>query len=273
MGLIDSLRSTARLIFRLLPYVDVARFNYTIVVSTGRTGTKALSTIIRNCKSTLSVHEPFKTHTFSNLSGISFRQVYLEDRNLFLKKALASRNSNILESDGFLRYCLHSLVESFPSVKVLHVVRNPIDFVMSYASRATSEMDPTPRYLNDNHFDKEMKLPKEVLGRKWESMDIIMRGAWVWYNENCRIERAIENGENYMLIRFEDIFETWNQTAFLQLKEFLEIQDLSSELFLNANRINRTQSFLVPPYNDWTEEQRTFFHSLTDSLATKYGYQ
>lgn len=250
------------------------------IVSSGRTGTKALAHHLDKCYPDVrALHEPTPSWRLRRCSAMALAgrltRRQLVDRLASARRALVERCDRpiYIESNPFLAGFIEAFGDVFDSPLVLHVVRDPRSYVRStlnwgsfrgiklLASRLVPYWVPKPEHRPDNR------------ERRWSQMSRVEELAWYWKTVNTALSRGQAiYGERYRCVRFEDLFARDGSG----LKRFVEWAGLpwKPELAASANseNVNASSVQACPQWDRWPDAWRDeLLHHCRD-LMIQYGY-
>jgi len=255
-----------------------------VIVSTGRTGTKYFAQLFSSHKNYIAKHEPAP---ICNVQGFSYLKGEIGDDELmkFLLKGRkkiyneirkAERNS-YLESNGGLIFLIPFLDKIFPNLRVAHIIRDPRDIVRSGCSRTEElEGELSLKYENENSWlIKSYELPNDKYKDHWHQMDMPERFMWMWNLKNQYADNIVQRSEAMQTFRFEDVFSDELQMA--NIIDFLSFENEApwthSEIKERIARpVNQTTQFQFPDYDDWSLELRDKLEQHCGVLMKKYKY-
>lgn len=254
-----------------------------IIVSTGRTGTVALSRILAGYHpAVVALHEPAFSRML-RLAGnlyvagqLSRRQVVRLLRLTVGRRARGADAPLYIEASPLLRTVLVPLVEDvLPRSRIVHVVRDPRDYVRSYinhgifhgikglAARAVPYAVLKPEHL------------ERAPARRWHEMSPVEAIAWRWQTLNGLIEdagRALQLGSSYRRVRFEDLFHGDDPAELAHLCEWLGLDPARMPEGARAEPANASRRRVMPDRAEWPEEWHAVVERSCGSLMTRYGY-
>jgi hypothetical protein len=261
--------------------------DYVAIVSTGRTGTKFFSSFFNEIPNTLAFHEPFISSQKLSFSffkkEVNFEnalKLFLRERKVIQYRMLKDHQSFFIESDGFLRLLI-PVIKTLPNYKIIHVIRDPKDWVTSFANRTIYvNGEPKSRYLDDNNWGIT---PYDVQGTDkltidhWQKKDIIFRGIWAWKFYNSEILRQIKDDDNCISIRFEDIFsKDKNFEGTTKLCEFIGLNlDQIGSSFVEQkmdNRVNTTKDNIFQKTESWNIDHLRYLNDQCSDMLKKFNY-
>lgn len=166
----------------------------------------------------------------------------------------------------------------FPRATVIHIVRNPVDYVASavrfrseshwkgFLGKVVPDLFPSPTYFGIN--------------RPLNSMTAVERAAWFWYVSNRHIIESTP-GDSCTIRRFyfEEVFGTNNRPETVcNLAHELRIPELRQPAFSTALKgipVNATRGVSQTDHtslNPTTAEIRIAVRGWAGSLAERLGY-
>lgn len=249
--------------------------NLGLIISTGRTGTQFFSYFINaNTRNAICLHEPPPSRRFkffSNLyldgkvGGRFIARHYAQCRRNFWK---AAGERYYIESNNFLFGCLRPLVMHFPSVKLVHVVREPKAYILSHLKhgfwlgikKVTAQY--VPYWLEKVALAPEDRInPVRILAHRW-----------VYVNEAIASRNA---DADYRLVRFEDVFSpdpSCARAAIDSISAFFDLHirdpDKTASLLRHKKNIGRRS---VAAVRIGAEDER-YIERVCGRLSRRYGY-
>jgi len=272
--------------FHLNFYKKWNHLNTCIIVSTGRTGTLFFKDFFNHHFNDLAAfHEPYPD--LFTLGVTSFRSGWSTTKNQRnIKHArfkiindLKNKNiSNYIESNNNIVLLLKDFLKVFPNTKVLHIVREPSDYIRS----AYSKKHGTTNYAVFEDHDPRKRLtakdfPTDALAKSWDTLNRFKKICWTWKKYN---ELILEQSQNspYLLMKYEDIFspergKTSLKTIidFFELAPFQKADDVVLFDSLSVKK-NKTENYTLGRPTQWNSEYQLFFNELLGSDVKKYGY-
>ncbi len=260
---------------------------YVAIISTGRTGTRFLSSLInRHTSDCYSLHEPFgirtknlaiKYHKGEINKQIASKQI-TRQRVAILRNLYILGKNTFVESDGNLTYLLPVIRSNFSKYKIIHVIRDGKDVVRSFCSRTVNlNGHIVQKYALKQYWPfVPMDVGVELDTNRWRELSLIGKGAWSWNYLNKYILEEEAQDENILSVRFEDIFNAGDDFSCLKsIFSFIGTKCLANDKELKAAmkvKINRTKKFLVPPFEDWSEDDQKLFFEFTTDINHIFGY-
>jgi hypothetical protein len=172
------------------------------ILSTGRTGTHFFENYINStCPEYVCLHEPHPSRRFKIFSNMYLQgrisekfvyKRYVKARKKYFKKY---QNISYVESNNFMFGCIPALSRYLPELHVLHIVRNPFEYIMSHlnhgfwSGKKKIVAKYVPYWLEDIESGRD---PVRLLANRW------------FYVNECISGYATFT--KYLRVRFEDLF-------------------------------------------------------------------
>jgi hypothetical protein len=234
-------------------------------LSTARSGSKWLSTVLDKASSLKSQHEFLLNHrmvegnivadkrTADGFTDLQSGPSEVMDLLLEMRPWIEELDKDYAEVNVYLERFLTELAEVFPEAVNVHLHRHPCDVVRSIINRFWYD---TPEDNRHPHFS--------VPG--WNGLSQFQQACWYARTVN---ENLIKNCSN----RF--CFEKMVSKP-VELNRILDSLDvafyprLAAPLFKKKINANTRNDF--PPYREWTRSQRVFYHDTCDDVNKTLGY-
>ncbi len=176
-----------------------------------------------------------------------------------------------IEINPFLHPLAPVLHELVRPLRVVHLVRDPRDWIRSMANfgaagwrRHVIEFVPFARTVHP-----------EARSR-WRSLDTISRFAWRWRLANEQLRASGAHAEHYCLIRYEDLFSeerSLAQATARRLFDSMPPRDSGGELDANRERrVNPSRGGKVGPWQHWPRETQQRVMEICAPLLAPMGY-
>ncbi len=261
-------------LMHLVPKQDWTGIDKYFIISTGRTGTKFLARFINGFDSTLSLHEPHPD--FVNL-GVDYASGKVSEekasrriergRRVLCKLVKKQGASRYVEPNNRLFSLIDVLEKVFDDIKIIHIVRDGRDYVRSGMSRGWyKEVDIDIRLEASEFEDDEYR-------DRWEEMSRFEKICWRWQKKDGFIYRSLEGKDNYIRVKFEDIFEGDNYTGLKKICEYMNIPKKevkrNIELMMD-NKINATKEYEIPHWSEWGKEMIETFEEIAGEHMKRY---
>ncbi len=243
-----------------------------IVLSTGRAGTNYLQRLLGRADGAPDVPHQQAGARLLNVVGTAAFQL---GQPAFAERALrAVRGPGRFAStaDPLLTMALLQTLPADASATILHLVRDPRDFVRSFLSwkrqslkrtvlhHAVPLWQPNPFLAGDAGFAESVRMTK------------FERFAWVWAYKNQAIIDRFGDCPGYHRFRLEDLTDAERgpaETGRLLAALGLE-QDTLAQPEARA-RVNKSRA-LFPAWRDWTPRQAAVLDRRAGPLMERLGY-
>jgi hypothetical protein len=252
-----------------------------LIISTGRTGTIFFSRLFADLypAEAASYHERGASRPIQILTNLHFAR-------LLPKRALTAAwkvlKGNEIEScekpfhidaNCFL-YGLAALApELYPSVRIIHIIRDPRDYVTSHLNFSRQkETSFIANYLipfwQPNPF-----LVGEIPWKRVFNFSRFERYCWIWDFKN-RVMSSLEGTETaYLRVRFEDLFETSDSIeSFNAITDFIGLPRAKGIEDYFQTRVNQSGRNAFPDWADWPPRQCAQLQALCGKQMTRCGY-
>lgn len=200
------------------------------------------------------------------------QQTILRHRKRTLKRA---DGCIYIESNGCLILLLSPLKALIKNLKVIHVVRNPIDFVRSGVNRVYLRHGEMVQTYAEEASWKLRSTDFPGSQEDWSSLDIYERFMWTWRFKNERGQRFVsENPGCALTVRFEDIFHSKDHHGLRSILNFLGLSHHSSQFDSQAfaKVISPSMAALAEPFEAWPARRRNSLERICGGLARTWGY-
>jgi hypothetical protein len=263
---------------RLLPSI-VHRFartkgKYTMyfVVSTGRSGTKTLATLLSLTGGCVCMHEPFpqlimesSAYRYGTISDVELLDLLRETRSPHVDGSI------YCESNQTLSLIIPLLSEAFPEARFLWLIRNGLDMVASaYAKQWYSGHSENHDRYEDCPPIERAWIDGRIRGDQcgdmspdaWRRLDRFRRCCWYWDYVNRTIEDDLTQyaANRFELLRLEDLNE--------RLPELLSWMGLKATITPVAKRTNVGKRKPYP-WTEWSDAQRAAFEATCGELMDR----
>jgi len=274
--------------FRILHHVDratiaemVERYAPVFVLSTGRSGSKFIVELLNLSPLMRAFHEPRPTlQYFSDFASRHQDQPevlrgMIEAARMELVLETFIHGKIFVESNQCLAFFAPALSGLFRSVKFIHLVRHPGDFVASAVRKGW--------HKNDSIWEAgRVKLADEC---RWNAMDQVERLGWLWAYTNRFIRDFLSTlpGEQALTCRLEDLLTCTRQVQSLfsfcgsglpDMERLREVQGRPvNRLWVGADEPdNMKKDPGFPAYDDWPEERKRVLWDMVNETAGGFGY-
>ncbi len=274
--------------FKMIHHVDQRTidemyhdYSPVFVLSTGRSGSKSIVSLLNLSDNVTAYHEPRPTLEY--FSDYAFH--HQQEEEILTNMIDAARMESILEvfiknqiyveSNQCLTFFAPVISRLFKKSKFVHLVRHPGDFVRSAVRKGWHKNDSIWESGRVKMGDKE----------QWAQMDQIERLSWLWMTTNQFIEdfKTQVHKSRAFTIKFEDLVE--KKKTVEKLLEFIDCHPIAPEKIeqIQRTRINELQIHPHEPptmkkvvdfpfYNQWDEETKNKLAGIVKDTSSRYGY-
>jgi len=251
------------------------------ILSTGRSGSKAIAKMIDQHKDAECYHD-----TFTHLNTWSCDYLYDKSKKEVIKnKLLSLYNATSLgqgkifgQSDQKIAPLVPILTELFPTAKFIWLIRDPYEFVNSGYARGWFDNSEFGYPKNEKEFFKKEVTPSRFdayhrcsgvkVGAftedEWRIMTAFERICWYWSYWNDLIETNLETlpKKLHLKVKLEELQQ--------QKDSILEFVGLPSNSY-KAEKVN-TAYYRKPDKSQWTLKMNTIFENYCEDRMKKWGY-
>lgn len=240
--------------------------NFFLITSTGRTATTLFAKLFNSLDGFYVVHEPLGRFELryhrKSLEDPSFSRKFISS---FRLQEIAYR---VLETDCVragevnpgLRRNLEDIKHFLPTMKIVHIVRDPRDFVTSALNRET--------FLEGNEYFNMTPLNDIIDSRKWQKMNRFEKicAYWTYENEYMRLHSDVT-------VKFKKLMTDYEYFK-SKLLDILGI-DLDYETWADAmgSKVNANENILPETlFENWTDNQKNIFIEICGDEMQACGY-
>lgn len=276
--------------FKILHHVDQEtiermynEYSPIFILSTGRSGSKFIYTLLSQSNELQSYHEAFpnlqyfSNYAYQNQSKRDVLIKMIEAARMELILDAFNNNRIFVESNQCLVFFSYALAELFKRSKFIHIIRHPGDFIVSAIKKGW--------HMNDSIWEAgRVKLNNE---EEWCNMSQIERLAWTWSVTNQFIRDFGVNigAERFTAFKIEDIYSDRYQVHSLLNFIGFEIKisddvmkDIQSK---KVNEIgihpdeppNMKKVLSFPAYKDWVYADKEMIKKYIKPLSDALHYE
>ena len=169
-----------------------------------------------------------------------------------------------VEANNFLAGFARSITTQLTEPIIIHVVRDPRTYIRSAVNNGA---DVGLKGFINRHVPYA-HLPLDSASRN----PVLLRSATYWTLVNAVLDEVGQNYRYYYRFRYEDIFGSSHE----RLHEFarlIGIEPESGRLLPMNRKMNASWSKILPPWDQWTDEDRSIVWSTCGGLMKRYGYE
>lgn len=259
------------------------------ILSTGRTGTVYISSLLDQVKGVISAHEP-KPSRVLNAWTTAFLEGKVSDK--FMAAALAGKRQKLgrrhqdiyVEMNNFVAGFAAAADETFTNTKIIHIVRDPRDFITSLTNRGDND---GIRLLFNKYVPYWAYVPK---GAKKRNLTAVSRAAyrWVAINEYLN-DWGKQHADKYQLFKFEDILShadpkkidpvlsaigltksQINKLNYSPTSRYKKARFSPIDRPIDANNTSSRQ--IMAKWPEWSDADKRLVAKICGPLMKTYGY-
>jgi hypothetical protein len=196
-------------------------------------------------------------------------KIYQKGRQRWLSQGNAGER--FIEINPFISPLAPKLGNIVRPLRVVHMVRDPRDWIQS--------MGTFKAWGWRKHFIDYVPFAQSIhpaISREWLRMDPIRRLAWRWRLANEQIEACRDACERYELVRYEDLFNTDEETRLIAIKTIVEVlaPDASPDFSKVpwGKVVNPAGGNPIPASHEWSDAVRDDVQKIVGALMVRYGY-
>lgn len=248
------------------------------VLSTGRVGTQTLAALLQLTSGFVVYHEPYPR--LYGLSQLAYR--YSEEelvRQTLLEAFLSARESlfnkaqvwgrGYAETAPHITFLAPVIAEAFPSVRFIHLVRDPRMVIRSGLRRGWYEGHPFDR-------TRIQPRPGDPHADFWPHYSAFEKNTWLWAETNQWILSFLSTfpQEQQLRLYSEDMFSA-NERTLASLYEFAESPVPSKRKIKRVlgKKLNAQRTGSFPEPGEWNEEMESRVRALAGDVARQLGYE
>lgn len=243
------------------------------VLSTGRTGTLLLNSILQLSPNAMPMHEPQpelyrpsrRAYEEINRRPDIYREVFKSAREEYLLKS-AQQEKVYIETNNQITFFAPIIRNVFPRAVFIHLVRHPADFVRSGIRRKW--------YTGEHSHDIGRIVPlKEPYKTSWPQMSPIEKMGWLWNETNTCISEFVKtiDQDSWLLVRSEDLFS--EVAVSKRIFNFLGISGINERHVqrLIATPQNPQRKGFFAKYPEWSASDKEALKKIA-TLSENFGY-
>lgn len=209
-----------------------------------------------------------------HLSGLSSQTLPLWAWRRTISTDVTSCSKDFyIDSNNHLYGLAPFLPQLYPNLHVIHIVRDPRDYVRSHLNWARHR----PKSFVANYLTPFWQPSAFLLGEmnlaEWIRATQIERFAWIWNFKNRFIEQLEETKTPYLRVHFEDFFNGPHPSEHLNsMLSFIGLPKVSNVDEQFQRSVNPARKRSLPTWKKWTSEQCQNLQALCGKTMGRYGY-
>ena len=246
-------------------------------LSTGRAGTSLLYRVFDELYPDINISHQTNWSRFLNVAGnLPFR-----DKSIFSLYALLKKteipNSTV---DPLLSVPISRVIQftkiNTTEYKIIHLVRDPRTFVSSFMNWKNSSFKKKILHYVIPFWQPTQRLNSGLTIKERIAFDKFKQFCYVWTYKNDMFHRLFSNGNNYFLLRLEDLTDpVTSKKVFTELIAFLDLPLRNEMDFpdLLSKKMNVSKKKSFPGYQNWTFDQKEYLKKVCGPLMCQFGYK
>jgi hypothetical protein len=262
------------------------------VVSTGRSGSNMIASVMAMHPSILGLHEP---RPLMNLEAYSYWSGKIK-RNRIQESVIHKRDHLIhetiknnyiyLESSHFCSHLIPILYEKYDA-KFIHLIRDGRKFLISGLNRdwwfsSRSDKNQTEIVVDSIKVYFRRKLFIDI-GREWHDHRLdppkkykskLEKTSWLWLEINEAILNSLKDvpAEDQITVRLED----FNKEKIVEILNFINLNydiEILEKMYLKSVEMpNKTRTKRINKFSDLRPDEQELFWSITHGMMQEFGY-
>ncbi len=179
-----------------------------------------------------------------------------------------------LVSNGFNFLAVKYILEIYNDVKVVHAIRDPRTFVISYINFIDGRWQSKLANRMIPYWHLSGYRQGSFSNQTWKSFNRIEKYVWYWCYKNDFIESNYGNQkENYLRLRLEDIENGSLRVGQLAaLHDFVGLPFQKDYAVFFDKKVNESRGELLPKWQKWNKNQAKKVYQICAPLMKRYGY-
>ncbi|MEW6240181.1 MAG: sulfotransferase domain-containing protein [Chloroflexota bacterium] len=252
-----------------------------LIISTGRTGTIFFSRLFADLYPTeaASYHERGASRPIQILTNLHFARLLPKSALTAAWKVL--KGSEIaacgkpfhIDANCFL-YGLAALApELYPNVKIIHIVRDPRDYVTSHLNFSRQKETSFIANYFVPFWQPNPFLVGEIPWTRAMGFSRFERYCWVWDFKNRLMSSLEGTGTAYLRVRFEDVFDAPDPAEpFNAITDFIGLPRAKGIADYFRTRVNQAGRNAFPDWTDWPPRRCAQLQEVCGKQMARYGY-
>jgi hypothetical protein len=214
--------------------------------------------------------------THAHLSGFSPISAPISAWERAVKPGLLDCPNDIyIDSNNQLYAFIHLHPGFYPGLRVVHLVRDPREYVRSHINWARHRVKSFIANYLTPFWQPNAWLLKEMSYKTWWHLSRFERFCWIWDYKNRIIGQFEHRAYPYLRLRFEDFFDGLDPINELnRLLTFIGQEPTSSQAsqHLFDRPINPGKRKTLPPWTQWSRAQCIQLDTHCAQTMTSYQY-
>jgi hypothetical protein len=248
-------------------------------VGSHRTGSKSQAAFFsRYLPNTIGIHQRTSQQWLNLISnfyaaGWMPRVMYRWLVNKLLINWIDQQDSEyVVETNGFNLIALELLLEHFPNMRMVHVVRDPRSFIRSLINFRKHSAVRRFIIIHLPFWELKAHYLGKTTFKEWLGLSEAERITWQWRVKNEYIIDRFSDLPNYIQVNFEELYNP-NSDTFSSVLSFLGVRDKITEIApFYGDQVNSSRDSGYPDWQTWDAEFASNVDSICGDLMRKLGY-
>lgn len=251
------------------------------VIGSHRTGTKALANFFKDSFRNVTSYHQYNGMRFTNIFTTMYVEKLLPQKVfdvlvyfILIRRIKRHHSEYYIEVSGLNYIAANNTKKYFPDVKVIHIIRDPRDFVTSFLNWVHGRWKSWIAHNLTPFWNVNGYLVGEMSKTEWNTIDEFERYCWYWKYKNQKIlDLYSEDKENFITFRFEDLVSSSdNKKSLEELLTFIGLPFLPGceEYFRTKQNMSNKQ--YVPRWRSWNNTQCKQLEKICGQLMKQYNY-
>lgn len=250
-----------------------------LMISTGRTGTKFFAELLDVHYAQVKSHHASRYSTLINvISNANLMKILpvdiLEGIWVLLKKGerLACRKPIYFDANNHLYALPYLAPRLYPNMKVIHIIRDPRDYVRSHLGWALNR--PKSHLANFwlPFWQPNGYLAGDMTRRQWSGLDMLERFSWIWLYKNRVIEKIKDGMTPFLQLKFECFFRKFDIDAYKELIQFIGLPFKGETLEEFQTPKNQSRRAPFGRWPKWSDKQCAKLDRICGEFMRKHDY-
>lgn len=249
-----------------------------VILSTGRSGTNFLANILKVLDSKYRVkHQQWGSRIINIIGTASICcPKYFKVFNPFILRLCFKKKEEDIIVDPLMSLFIYNtiLLDKDQSAKVVHLIRDPRDFVTSFINWKSGSFKKTILHHIVPFWQPNPWLCGDVSLYDWLKMSKFEHYCWIWKFKNELFKTSNNPNNSYILVKMESLTESPDSN--INISSLLNFIDKSGTHHnfrgFDNSKINNSINQNFPPWNKWTKEQAIILDHWCGDLMKELGY-
>jgi len=246
-----------------------------LILSTGRTGSTFISKGLSDSVDNRTIEHQITGSRIINVLGnlVCAQRLSLPKAKL-VSNGLLGFDLQVSTSDPLRSMLLYAQLQSKemrPDVLIVHVIRDPRDFVTSFMNWKNQSLKRRILHHVVPFWQPSPWLAGEISFYKRFEMNKFEHFCWIWNYKN-RLFEKLERYFNYQRFKFEHLFNDSREAEDERQDLFLFLGTKMDDVIIHKEEKINSSKGSFDSWSSWTPEQAALLDKHCGELMKKYGY-